>query len=419
MTIVELPQVLSKEGQGLLPVNTPIRSFILTDKSSPGMACQISNLGATLTHLWVPDNKLQPRDVVLGFDDLTAYRTSPDPYFGASVGRTANRIAKGRFSLPEDPETIYQLDANNGPNSLHGGIDGFSFRVWNIILSPDLGNDDTNGTSLQLSLLSDHMDQGFPGRLRVYCTYRLYNNSLEVSYEASFEGHAAGDHQVSVVSLTNHAYFNLNGVPSPDSSDKAINTNQVKDHIFETTRIDSYLELDATSVPTGTVVPLDHAPSMDFRKAKPLGQDLFAAPGGVGYDHFYPALRAIDRPDEYRLCKDTDRTSPLVLVKVVAPDSGIRMEMSTTDPGFQLYTANYVQLDPNQIDIAHTTLDLGVEGEFRHVGKARGGYVVHSGFCLEASRFPDAINHPAWRNQVIIHSGEKYQSKTVFAFSTV
>lgn len=91
MTIVELPQVLSKEGQGLLPVNTPIRSFILTDKSSPGMACQITNLGATLTHLWVPDNKNHSRDVVLGFDDTTAYRTEHDPYFGASVGRTANR----------------------------------------------------------------------------------------------------------------------------------------------------------------------------------------------------------------------------------------------------------------------------------------------------------------------------------------
>ncbi|KAF9153713.1 hypothetical protein BG015_002792 [Linnemannia schmuckeri] len=416
MTIVELPQVLSKEGQGLLPVNTPIRSFILTDKSSPGMACQITNLGATLTHLWVPDNKNDSRDVVLGFDDTTAYRTGHDPYFGASVGRTANRIAKAQFALPDYPEKVYQLDANNGPNSLHGGTDGFSFRIWDVTLTPDLGNVDTPGTSLQLSVLSDHMDQGFPGRLRMLCSYRLYNHALEVSYEAFLEDEAGKDRQVSIVSLTNHAYFNLNGVPGHVSTG---NTSQVKDHIFQTTHIGSFLELDETSAPTGTVVPLDQDFSMDFRKAKTIGQDLFAAPGGVGYDHFYPAQQAIKRPDEYHLGKDIDRTTPLVLAKVYAPESGIQLEMSTTDPGFQFYTANFVHLDPGLIDTTKDLLDLGSEVGFQHVGKAKGGYAVHSAFCLEASRFPDAINHPAWRDQVIIRAGDKYQSKTVYAFSTI
>ncbi|KAF9328075.1 hypothetical protein BGZ91_001159, partial [Linnemannia elongata] len=277
MTIVELPPVLSKEGQGLLPANTPIRSFILTDKSSPGMACQITNLGATLTHLWVPDNKNHSRDVILGFDDATAYRTEHDPYFGASVGRTANRIAKAQFALPDDPETVYRLDANNGPNSLHGGIDGFSFRIWDVTLNPDLGNVDTPGTSLQLSLLSDHRDQGFPGRLHAF-----------------LEDDAGDNHQVSIVSLTNHAYFNLHGVPAPISTG---NPSQVKDHVFKTTHVASFLELDETSAPIGTVVPLDQDSSMDFRKAKTIGQDLFAAPGGVGYDHFYPAQQAIERPE--------------------------------------------------------------------------------------------------------------------------
>ncbi|KAF9902196.1 hypothetical protein EC991_005209 [Linnemannia zychae] len=416
MTIVELPQVLSKEGQGLLPVNTPIRSFILTDRSSPGMACQITNLGATLTHLWVPDNKHHPRDVLLGFDDLAAYRTSHDPYFGASVGRTANRIAKAKFSLPDDPDTVYRLDANNGPNSLHGGIDGLSFKIWDVTLTPDLGNVDTPGTSLQLSLLSDHMDQGFPGQLRVYCSYRLYRHALEVSYEAFLEDNAGEARQVSIVSLTNHAYFNLHGVPAPNST---ANTNQVKDHVFQTTHVDSFLELDETSAPTGTRVPLDKDSSMDFRKAKTFGHDLLATPGGVGYDHFYPAQRAIERPEEYRLGNDTDRTTPLVLAKVFAPESGIHLEMSTTDPGFQLYTANFVHLEPGLIDTDKDFLDLGGDGGFQLVGKAKGGYVNHSAFCLEASRFPDAINHPDWRDQVIIRSGEKYQSKTIYAFSTV
>ncbi|KAG0315921.1 hypothetical protein BGZ97_007686 [Linnemannia gamsii] len=417
MTIIELPPVLSKEGQGLLPVNTPIRSFILTDKSSPGMACQITNLGATLTHLWVPDNKQHPRDVLLGFDDVTAYRTNHDPYFGASVGRTANRIGKAQFALPDNPEKVYRLDANNGPNSLHGGIDGFSFRIWDVTLTPELGNVDTPGTSLQLSLLSDHMDQGFPGRLRVLCCYRLYNHALDITYEAFLEDdNAAEDRQVSIVSLTNHAYFNLHGVPAPISTG---NPGQVKDHIFQTAHIDSFLQLDETSAPTGVIVPLDQDPSMDFRKAKSFGQDLFAAPGGVGYDHFYPAQRSIEHPEEYRLGKDIDRTTPLALAKVYAPASGIRLDMSTTDPGFQLYTANFVHLDPNLIDTDKDFLDLGDDVGFEHVGKAKGGYVVHSAFCLEASRFPDAINHPAWRDQVIIRSGDKYQSKTVYAFSTV
>ncbi|OAQ28236.1 galactose mutarotase-like protein [Linnemannia elongata AG-77] len=416
MTIVELPPVLSKEGQGLLPVNTPIRSFILTDKSSPGMACQITNLGATLTHLWVPDNRNHSRDVILGFDDATAYRTEHDPYFGASVGRTANRIAKAQFALPDDPETVYRLDANNGPNSLHGGIDGFSFRIWDVTLNPDLGNVDTPGTSLQLSVLSDHIDQGFPGRLHVLCSYRLYNHALEVSYEAFLEDDAGDNHQVSIVSLTNHAYFNLHGVPAPISTG---NPSQVKDHVFKTTHVASFLELDETSAPTGTVVPLDQDSSMDFRKAKTIGQDLFAAPGGVGYDHFYPAQQAIERPEEYHLGKDISRTTPLVLATVHAPESGIQLEMSTTDPGFQFYTANFVSLEPGLIDTAKDFLDLGADGGFQHVGKAKGGYVVHSAFCLEASRFPDAINHPAWRDQVIIRSGDKYQSKTVYAFSTI
>jgi aldose 1-epimerase len=327
------------------------------------------------------------------------------------------RIGKAQFALPDNPEKVYRLDANNGPNSLHGGIDGFSFRIWDVTLTPELGNVDTPGTSLQLSLLSDHMDQGFPGRLRVLCCYRLYNHALDITYEAFLEDdNAAEDRQVSIVSLTNHAYFNLHGVPAPISTG---NPGQVKDHIFQTAHIDSFLQLDETSAPTGVIVPLDQDPSMDFRKAKSFGQDLFAAPGGVGYDHFYPAQRSIEHPEEYRLGKDIDRTTPLALAKVYAPASGIRLDMSTTDPGFQLYTANFVHLDPNLIDTDKDFLDLGDDVGFEHVGKAKGGYVVHSAFCLEASRFPDAINHPAWRDQVIIRSGDKYQSKTVYAFSTV
>ncbi|KAF9985146.1 hypothetical protein BGZ75_003321 [Mortierella antarctica] len=411
MPITEKPPVPSVAGQGP-PPGTPIRSFLLTDASSPGMACQIINLGATLTHLFVPDGKNGTRDIVLGFDDLTAYRTTHDPYFGASVGRTANRIAEGKFSLPENPEHIYHLDQNNPPNSLHGGIDGFSFRMWDVEQPQD-----HQGTSLRLTMVSDHMDQGFPGRLRVHCTYRLLNSALEITYEAQLENQPETDaYQTTIASLTNHAYFNLNGVPTPGSSD-GLSTALATNHVVRMSNIDSYLETDSTSVPTGVILPLDKIPSMDFRQPKEIGKDLASTPGGGhGYDHFYPVQGAIQSPAEYHLRKDAQRSMPLPLVKVYSPESGIVMNMATTEPGFQLYTANFLELPPNQVDAGHQA-GHG-EPSFPFVGKARGGYKPYSAFCLEASKFPDAINHAEWRDQVILHSGDKYHSKTTFAFST-
>ncbi|KAG0003046.1 hypothetical protein BGZ80_011538 [Entomortierella chlamydospora] len=411
MTIVEQTPVPSVEGQGP-PPGTPIRSFLLTDKSSPGIACQIISLGATLTHLWVPDNNNGTRDVVLGFDDLTAYRTKHDPYFGASVGRTANRIAQGRFSLPSQPGVIYSLDQNNGPNSLHGGIDGFSFRNWQV--EPLNEGSEDEGTSLSLSMTSEHMDQGFPGRLRVICTYRLFNSSLEIAYKANLE--TSEEHLETIVSLTNHAYFNLNGVPTPESGNVA-STALVTNHVLEMPDIDSYLELNATSVPTGNVLPLDQAPIMDFRKPKILGDHIKQTPGGGhGYDHFYPAKTAISTPKEYHLCNDVHRKTPAILAKVYSPDSGIHLTMATTEPGFQLYTANFVQLDPSQVDGNPGSYE-DPSIHFPHVGKERGGYMPHSAFCLEASKFPDAINHPSWRDQVILRQQDTYESKTIFTFS--
>ncbi|KAG0056984.1 hypothetical protein BGZ83_002591 [Gryganskiella cystojenkinii] len=356
------------------------------------MACQITNLGATITHLWVPDSHAGIRDVVLGFDDLTAYRSELDPYFGASVGRTANRIAKGAFSLPDQPDITYKLDVNNGPNSLHGGVDSFSHRMWDVEISQK-GNSDHRGTSLRMSLLSEHMDQGFPGRLRVYCTIRLVNSTLEISYAAHLDNPSEGEYanQATIVSLTNHSYFNLNGVPTMGSD--TMPTAPVTNHVMVMKEIDSFLELDSTSAPTGTVVPLDQVTAMDFR-------------------------RVFEAPLEYLVSNDVNRTRPVAVVSVYSPESGIQMEMSTTEPGFQLYTANWVRIDPNVVDVKESTLDEGEKADFRHVGKARGGFKPHSGFCLETSKFPNAINHGPWKGQVILSAGDRYSSLTTFRFST-
>lgn len=339
---------------------------------------------------------------------------SPVPRLHPSYSTTlpAIRIAQGKFSLPENPEHIYHLDQNNPPNSLHGGVDGFSFRMWDVEQPQD-----HQGTSLRLTMVSDHMDQGFPGRLRVHCTYRLLNSALEIIYEAQLENQPETDtYRTTIASLTNHAYFNLNGVPTPGSPD-GVSTALATNHVVHMSNIDSYLVTDSTSVPTGVVLPLDKIPSMDFRQPKEIGKDLASTPGGGhGYDHFYPVQGAVKNPDKYHLRNDAQRNTPLPLVKVYSPESGIVMNMATTEPGFQLYTANFLELPPNQVDAGHR--GGHTEANFPFVGKARGGYKPHSAFCLEASKFPDAINHAQWRDQVILHSGDKYHSKTTFAFST-
>lgn len=326
------------------------------------------------------------------------------------------RIAKGRFTLPGD-STTYELDQNNGPNSLHGGIGGFSFKNWDVELTTETpSGGEKQGTILRLSVVSDHMDQGFPGRIRVQCTYRLFQSTLEIAYEAELVDQDGSAPQQTIVSLTNHAYFNLNGTSSPESVNKSAAL--VTDHEVEMLNIDHYLETDLTSVPTGNVLPLDQVHVMNFNKPKKIGQHLAQTPGNCrGYDHFYPAKAAIDTPEKYRLSNDVHRTTPVTLVNVYSPESGICMAMATTEPGFQLYTANWVQLEPNLVD-AKDGSSSDTRNQFPLVGKARWGYNPHSGFCLEASRFPDAINNPTWREQVLLRRGDKYHSRTLFTFST-
>ncbi|KAF9311334.1 hypothetical protein BG003_007506 [Podila horticola] len=422
MPIHENTPVPSAQGQGGLPVGTPIRSFVLTDPSSPSMVCQVATLGATLTHLWVPDRSFKAdsgvrdehgvltgtRDVVLGFDDLTAYRQGYDPYFGASVGRVANRIAKGKFTLSvEDDVGIfnrdYTLDQNNGPNALHGGKQGFSSRNWSLSPSVDaLSN--SSGTSLRLSLVSEDLDQGYPGRIIVYCTYTLRDYCLDIVYEAHLDDEMT---KATIVNLTNHSYFNLDGLPSESRF------SNIMDHELEMINIRAFLELDDTSIPTGRLKSVEDVPAMDFRVPKKIRDHIMETPnGGIGYDHFFVSQDAWGASQRYAMDKITPLTRPIVQAKVFSSSSGIQMAMSTTEPGFQLYTNNHNNVGRHQIDARTATTPNG-----RYVGKAYKGFPMYSGLCLETSRFPDAINQSSSR-QVLLARGEKYYSKTTFAFST-
>ncbi|KAG0038000.1 hypothetical protein BGZ82_001340 [Podila clonocystis] len=422
MPIHENTPVPSVQGQGGLPVGTLIRSFVLTDPSSPGMVCQVATLGATLTHLWVPDRSCKAdsgdrdghgiltgtRDIVLGFDDLTAYRQGCDPYFGASVGRVANRIAEGKFKLRLFEEDVgmfdydYTLDQNNGPNALHGGKQGFSSRNWSLSPSDALSN--SSGTSLRLLLVSEHLDQGYPGRIIVYCTYTLRDYCLDIVYEAHLDDEKT---EATIVNLTNHSYFNLDGLPS-DSRFSCI-----MDHELEMVNIRAFLELDDTLIPTGRLKSVEDVPAMDFRVPKKIRKHIMETPnGGIGYDHFFVSQDAWGASQRYAMDKLTPLTRPIVQAKVFSPSSGIQMTMSTTEPGFQLYTNNHNNVGRHQIDASTATTPNG-----RYVGKAYKGFPMYSGFCLETSRFPDAINQSSG-DQVILNRGEKYYSKTTFAFST-
>ncbi|KAG0236256.1 hypothetical protein BGW41_000517 [Actinomortierella wolfii] len=432
MTIQENPIVMSVAGQGP-EAGTAIRSFVLTDEEScPGMACQVMTLGATLTHLWVPDNQSRKRDIVLGFDDLTAYRSPHDPYFGASVGRVANRIGHGEFSLPDNPSKVYKLDKNNGPHSLHGGIAGFSHKNWQVVnSSEDKPNQKQGGTFITFRVVSEHLDQGFPGKLAVECTYTLKDRALEIVYTAQLlnddddrEQRKTSSEESSVeetiVSLTNHAYFNLNGIPSsPSPLSTPTSSNTCLEHWLQFQNIDHYLENDSTSLPTGKVVPLDKQPAMDFRVRKRIGHHLSQVPlleHCRGYDHFFVANTHNHNNSSP---KDDDNLPLTVLAKIWSPESGIQMTLSTTEPGFQLYTANWVQLAPGTVDGHPATSGNNNNNSTTAKGKASAGYCPHAGFCLETSRFPDAINHKEWQAQVLLKSGERHYARTRFTFDVV
>ncbi len=316
------------------------------------MTAKITNYGGIVTELWVPDKKGVKKDVVLGFNKLDGY-LAQHPYFGAIVGRYANRIARGKFTL-EGAE--YTLATNNGPNHLHGGIRGFDKRVWTAETSSQ-----AEGVSLKLKYSSKDGEEGYPGNLSVAVTYTLgRKNEFSVSYEATTD-------RPTVLNLSQHSYFNLAGAGS----------GEILDHQM-TLNADTYAVVDSTLIPTGELRSVAGTP-MDFRKSHPIGARIQQVTGG--YDHNYVLNRT--------------GTGLSLAARVIEPRSGRGLEVWTTEPGIQFYTGNFL------------------DGSVR--GKEGKKYEKHFGFCLEAQHYPDSPNHPEFPSTTL-RAGQRYIQKTVLKF---
>jgi aldose 1-epimerase len=337
---------------GKLPDGTEIQQFTL--RNTTGAFAKVITYGATLTELWVPDKSGKNADVVLGFDNLAGYLTD-HPYFGATVGRYANRIAKGQFQL--DGRT-YSLFINNGPNSLHGGKTGFNRKVWK---AEPVGL--AHGSAVKLTYVSEDGEEGYPGTLTVHVTYELSDeNALKISYSASTD-------KPTVLNLTNHSYFNLSGAGSGDVLKDVLQLDA-----------DRYTPVDSTLIPTGELKSVEGTP-FDFRKATAIGERYAQVPGTGGYDHNF-----VLNGEAGTLRKSGELYDPV---------SGRQMELWTTEPGVQIYMA------------------IGLNGSIKGIG---GAYQKFGALCLETQHFPDSPNHPNFPSAVV-RPGNAFQSETIYKFS--
>jgi len=343
---------VKRELFGRLSDGAAVDIYALTNKS--GIEARVMTYGATLVSLRLPDRNGTLADVNLGFDDLGGY-TGTHPYFGVVVGRYANRIAKGRFTLDG---VEYALAQNNNANSLHGGLKGFDKVVWKA--EPVQAAD---GVGLKLNYLSKDMEEGYPGNLSVTVVYTLtYSNELRIDYEAEAD-------KKTPVNLTNHAYWNLKGEGNGD-----ILGHMLRLEADKITAVDSAANL----IPTGELVPVAGTP-FDFTTPHAIGERIAQVEGG--YDHNF-------------VLRSGGGTLALA-ARVEEPASGRAMEIWTDQPGIQLYTGNF--------------LDGTVAGKG---GKA---YQKHFAFCLETQHFPDSPNHLDFPSTVL-EPGQKYRTVTVHKF---
>lgn len=335
--------------------NKKTHLYTLTNKSGDQVA--ITNFGGRLVSLLVKDNKDQLVDVILGHDSLGPYQGKKENFFGALIGRYGNRIAKGKFLL--DGKS-YQLQVNDGKNTLHGGFDGFYKQVWDAKQIDD--------HTLELRYLSKDGEAGYPGNLSVKVTYSLGNDhDLQISYTATTD-------KATVLNLTNHAYFNLNG-----AGDKT-----VMDHTL-TLEADEYTPVDTTLIPTGKLEKVAGTP-FDFTKPKLIGAQVNDADpqlkNGKGYDHNWVLRKG---------------TGLRKAATVSSSKTGIVMDVLTEEPGIQFYCGNFLNDTINN-------------------GKGHATYGHRSAFCLETQHFPDSPNQPAFPSTVL-KPGETYKTSTVYKFS--
>ncbi|MCM1111124.1 MAG: galactose mutarotase [Clostridium sp.] len=323
-----------------------------------GMEACITNFGGRIVSLMVPDASGNMTDVVLGHDSIADY-INIDGNFGALIGRYGNRINQGRFTLDGKE---YQLPQNNYGHCLHGGPTGFHNAVWDA--------DQPNDSTLRLKLFTPDGYAGFPGNVDVTVTYALTpDNAITIDYEATTDS-------ATILNLTNHSYFNLSGDPS-------------RDILAEEVWFDAegFTPIDSTFMTTGEILAVEGTP-FDFTTPKAVGRDIEAdneqLHNGLGYDHNI-VLRA-----------DRDLTAPAAIV--TDPNSGIRMEVITTEPGIQFYVGNF--------------LDGTVKG------KKGIAYPRRSAICLESQHYPDSPNKPQWPS-VVVRPGETYRSHCAYRFSNI
>jgi len=341
------------------PFGPNVEIYTLTNSNN--MSVDITNYGGTVVSVRVPDERGNMEDVVLGFDTFEEYVASKR-FFGCIVGRVANRIAGGKFTLNGKE---YSLQLNNGKNSLHGGALGFNQVVWKV----ERYSDSSDSAILELSYFSKDGESGYPGNLSVKATYTLTcDNALKLDFHATTD-------QDTIINLTNHSYFNLAGGSS-----------HILDHVVYI-NADRYLPVDENLIPTGDQAVVEGTP-MDFRKPTPIGariqQDFPQLKLGKGYDHSW-ALS--DYRPGLRTC--------ILAATALDQNSGRLLEVFTTQPGVQFYTGNFLTDTP---------------------GKNGKTYKERYGFCFETQHFPDAINQPKF-HPVVLKKDQAYQHTLIYKFS--
>lgn len=334
--------------------------YMYTLKNSSGMTVKVIGYGARLAAISVPDRHKHFADVILGFDNLKGYLGPNDPFFGATIGRYANRIANGTFTL--DGKT-YHIPTNDGPNALHGGPNGFDKQIWHgkLMKTPQ-------GYAAELTYLSPNGQEGFPGNMHVTVRYTLENNdSLRIDYTATTD-------QDTVINLTNHSYFNLSGAGSGSILDEKVMIDA-----------DHYTPINKTLIPTGKIVPVAGTP-LDFRSLATVGSRI--------HDNFQQLKYAGGYDFNYVLNHPGDLSA--VAAKVVDPASGRVLEAFTTEPGIQFYSGNQIK-----------TPIHGVGGLYRQF----------SALTLETQHYPNSPNQPNFPSTVL-RAGQTFHSTTIYKFST-
>jgi aldose 1-epimerase len=349
--------LLDRTRHGALPDGTAVDRFTL--RNDRGLTAEIITYGARLTALRVPDRAGAFANVVLGYASLAEY-LADDASYGATVGRYANRIAGGRFEIDG---TVYRLALNNGPNAIHGGLKGFSKTVWHAD-----GAVPSEGPTVALHYVSADGEEGYPGRLSVEVRYTLAADALRIDYTASTD-------KPTVLNLTNHAYFNLAGEGSGD-----IYAHELM------IAAEAFTPADATAIPTGEIRSVAGTP-FDFREPAPIGARIRDPDEqlllGRGYDHNF-------------VLSPNPSGAARLAARVSEPRSGRVMEVLTTEPGVQLYTANFLN--------------------GRHRGASGRAYRQSDAFCLETQHFPNSPNEPGFPS-TLLRPGETFRSRTEYRFS--